>query len=68
MAGFWSLLLGVNGYDSLNLTKLDVLSEIKIAVKYTLNGDELLGLPALGVRRGGIIAWLEGPYNVGNQV
>ncbi|KAJ8075936.1 Adenylosuccinate synthase [Marasmius tenuissimus] len=39
----------INGYDSLNLTKLDVLddlSEIKIAVKYKLNGEELLGFPA----------------------
>ncbi|KAK7062566.1 Adenylosuccinate synthase [Paramarasmius palmivorus] len=39
----------INGYDTLNLTKLDVLDdlpEIKIAVKYTINGKELAGFPA----------------------
>ncbi|EEB93067.1 hypothetical protein MPER_08328 [Moniliophthora perniciosa FA553] len=39
----------INGYDSLNLTKLDVLddlSELKIAVKYILDGNELPGFPA----------------------
>jgi len=39
----------INGYDSLNLTKLDVLdslAEIKVAVKYTVNGEELPGFPA----------------------
>jgi hypothetical protein len=38
----------INGYDSLNLTKLDVLddlAEIKVAVKYTVNGEELFGFP-----------------------
>jgi|SRR5882762_7019285 len=38
----------INGYDSLNLTKLDVLddlAEIKIAVKYMVNGEELPGFP-----------------------
>lgn len=38
----------INGYDSLNLTKLDVLddlAEIKIAVKYIINGEELAGFP-----------------------
>jgi adenylosuccinate synthase len=38
----------INGYDSLNLTKLDVLddlAEIKVAVKYTVNGEELPGFP-----------------------
>ncbi|KAF9267266.1 Adenylosuccinate synthetase [Marasmius fiardii PR-910] len=39
----------INGYDCLNLTKLDVLdglSEIKIAVKYSVDGKELPGFPA----------------------
>ncbi|KIK68109.1 hypothetical protein GYMLUDRAFT_36939 [Collybiopsis luxurians FD-317 M1] len=39
----------INGYDSLNLTKLDVLddlAEIQIGVKYTVNGKELSGFPA----------------------
>ncbi|KIM77477.1 hypothetical protein PILCRDRAFT_98564 [Piloderma croceum F 1598] len=39
----------INGYDSLNLTKLDVLddlAEIKVGVKYMVNGEELLGFPA----------------------
>jgi len=39
----------INGYDSLNLTKLDVLdqlSEIKVAVKYKIEGKELTGFPA----------------------
>jgi len=39
----------INGYDSLNLTKLDVLdqlSEIKVAVKYKIDGKELAGFPA----------------------
>lgn len=38
----------INGYDTLNLTKLDVLdglSEIKIAVGYTVDGKELHGFP-----------------------
>jgi len=38
----------INGYDSLNLTKLDVLddlAEIKVAVKYMVNGEELAGFP-----------------------
>jgi adenylosuccinate synthase len=38
----------INGYDSLNLTKLDVLddlAEIKVAVKYMVNGVELRGFP-----------------------
>jgi adenylosuccinate synthase len=38
----------INGYDSLNLTKLDVLDgfkEIKIATKYLLDGKELPGFP-----------------------
>jgi len=43
----------INGYDCLNLTKLDVLDglgEIKIAVKYVVDGKELVGFPAdLGV-------------------
>ncbi|OBZ79997.1 Adenylosuccinate synthetase 1 [Grifola frondosa] len=39
----------INGYDTLNLTKLDVLDdlpEIKIAVKYLVDGKELSGFPA----------------------
>jgi len=39
----------INGYDSLNLTKLDVLddiSEIKVAVSYEVGGKELPGFPA----------------------
>lgn len=40
----------INGYDSLNLTKLDILDdfkEIKIAVKYLLDGKELPGFPGV---------------------
>lgn len=39
----------INGYDSLNITKLDVLdqlSEIKVGVKYKVDGKELAGFPA----------------------
>jgi adenylosuccinate synthase len=39
----------INGYDSFNLTKLDVLddlAEIQIGVKYVVNGKELAGFPA----------------------
>jgi len=39
----------INGYDTFNLTKLDVLddlAEIKIGVKYWLDGKELVGFPA----------------------
>ncbi|GJE98965.1 adenylosuccinate synthetase [Phanerochaete sordida] len=43
----------INGYDCLNLTKLDILDdfkEIKIAVRYLVDGKELAGFPAdLGV-------------------
>lgn len=38
----------LNGYDALNLTKLDILDdfkEIKIAVRYLLNGEALPGFP-----------------------
>jgi adenylosuccinate synthase len=38
----------INGYDALNLTKLDVLDtlkEIRVAVKYLHNGKELSGFP-----------------------
>jgi len=38
----------INGYDSLNLTKLDVLDklpEIKVAIKYTVDGKALFGFP-----------------------
>ena len=40
----------INGYDVLNLTKLDVLddlAEIKVAVKYMLDGKELIGFPGM---------------------
>jgi len=39
----------INGYDTLNLTKLDILDdleEIKVAVKYVVDGKELVGFPA----------------------
>lgn len=39
----------INGYDTLNLTKLDVLDQLKtieVAVSYELNGKELAGFPA----------------------
>lgn len=45
----------INGYDSLNLTKLDILDdleEIKIAVKYMVNDQELPGFP--GKNRSGV--------------
>ncbi|KAH9980909.1 Adenylosuccinate synthetase [Lactifluus volemus] len=38
----------INGYDTLNLTKLDILDgfeEVKVGVKYVLNGNELPGFP-----------------------
>ena len=38
----------VNGYDSLNLTKLDVLDdlpEVKVGIKYLVKGKELPGFP-----------------------
>jgi adenylosuccinate synthase len=38
----------INGYTSLNLTKLDILDqlkEIKVATKYMLEGKELEGFP-----------------------
>lgn len=40
----------INGYDSLNLTKLDVLDgfdEIKIGVGYTVDGKDLASFPGL---------------------
>lgn len=40
----------INGYDSLNLTKLDILDqlpEIKVAVKYNIDGKELEGFPGM---------------------
>lgn len=40
----------INGYDTLNLTKLDILDdfkEIKVATKYLLNGKELPGFPGI---------------------
>ncbi|KAJ1993012.1 Adenylosuccinate synthase [Coemansia sp. RSA 1358] len=39
----------INGYTSINLTKLDVLDvfdEIKVAVSYTINGKEVTSFPA----------------------
>jgi adenylosuccinate synthase len=44
----------INGYDSLNLTKLDVLDEveeIKVGVKYLVNGQELPGFPGMKCQR-----------------
>ena len=38
----------INGYDTLNLTKLDILDtleDIKVAVKYVVEGKELPGFP-----------------------
>jgi adenylosuccinate synthase len=38
----------VNGYDSLNLTKLDVLDnlpEVKVGTKYLVKGEEVIGFP-----------------------
>jgi len=38
----------INGYDALNLTKLDVLdglAEIKVGVSYEVDGKELDGFP-----------------------
>ena len=38
----------INGYDELNLTKLDILDdleEIKVAVGYRVDGQELEGFP-----------------------
>ena len=38
----------INGYDSFNLTKLDVLDklpEIKVGVKYMVDGKEISGFP-----------------------
>jgi adenylosuccinate synthase len=40
----------VNGYDSLNLTKLDVLDglpEIKVGINYVVDGVELSGFPGM---------------------
>jgi adenylosuccinate synthase len=40
----------INGYDSLNITKLDVLDElpeIKVGIKYLVDGKELPGFPGL---------------------
>ncbi|KAF8163718.1 AMPSase 1 [Crassisporium funariophilum] len=39
----------INGYDSFNLTKLDILDkvpEIKVGIKYKVDGEELPGFPA----------------------
>jgi len=39
----------INGYDSFNLTKLDILDqlpEIKVGVRYLVDGKELVGFPA----------------------
>ena len=40
----------INGYDALNLTKLDILddlAEIKVAVQYLVNEKELPGFPGM---------------------
>ena len=45
----------INGYDLLNLTKLDVLDgldEIKVAVKYKLGDEELEGFPGMELPHG----------------
>jgi adenylosuccinate synthase len=50
----------INGYDSLNLTKLDVLDEveeIKVGVKYLVNGQELPGFPGMKCQRKRL-AWI----------
>ena len=42
----------INGYDRLNITKLDVLDEleeIKVGVKYVVDGKELRGFPGSSV-------------------
>jgi adenylosuccinate synthase len=44
----------INGYDSLNLTKLDVLDdleEIKVGVKYLVNEQELPGFPGMNYQK-----------------
>ena len=44
----------INGYDTLNLTKLDVLDgleEIKVGVKYLVNEQELPGFPGMSCQR-----------------
>jgi len=41
----------INGYDSFNLTKVDVLDEleeIKVGIAYKSNGEELEGFPGSG--------------------
>jgi adenylosuccinate synthase len=46
----------INGYDLLNLTKLDVLDsldEIKVATKYKLGDQELEGFPGMWPSYGG---------------
>ena len=43
----------INGYDSLNLTKLDVLDdleEIKVGVKYLVNEEEVPAFPGMKQR------------------
>lgn len=40
----------INGYDTLNLTKLDVLDgfkELPVAVAYEINGKEISGFPGM---------------------
>lgn len=37
----------INGFDTLNMTKLDKLPEIKVGVKYLVDGKELSGFPGL---------------------
>lgn len=55
----------INGYDTLNLTKLDVLdglSEVKIAVGYTVDGKDLDGFP------GKSISYLPGRIVKSNEI
>ena len=43
----------INGYDVLNLTKLDVLDqleEIKVGVRYLVDGEEIVGFPGVFFR------------------
>jgi adenylosuccinate synthase len=48
----------INGYDCLNLTKLDVLdglSEVMVAVKYIVDGIELPGFPGTPKQRVSVV-------------
>jgi adenylosuccinate synthase len=50
----------INGYDSLNLTKLDILdqlSEIKVAVKYKIDGKGLAGFPGQDLKSNSCVTY-----------